>query len=66
MGNDGEPIYIDVNFDAICTDEMILQVGGSINDLYGYQTDGIYLPEDFNSDGSLKDGVASSGAAKTR
>jgi TonB-linked SusC/RagA family outer membrane protein len=64
LGNDGEPIYIDVNFDAICTDEMILQVGGSVNDLYGYQTDGIYLPEDFNPDGSLKEGVASSGAGE--
>ncbi|MBK8704303.1 MAG: SusC/RagA family TonB-linked outer membrane protein [Saprospiraceae bacterium] len=44
LGNDGEPIYIDVNFDAISTDEVILQVGGAINDLYGYKTDGIYLP----------------------
>jgi len=64
LGNDGEPIYIDVNFDAICTDEMILQVGGSINDLYGYQTDGIYLPEDFNSDGSPKVGVPTAGAGE--
>jgi TonB-linked SusC/RagA family outer membrane protein len=64
LGNDGEPIYIDVNFDAICTDEMILQVGGSINDLYGYQTDGIYLPDDFNPDGSVKDGVPSAGAGE--
>jgi len=64
LGNDGQPIYIDVNFDAICTDEMILQVGGSINDLYGYQTDGIYLPSDFNPDGSLKDGVPSAGAGE--
>ncbi len=64
LGNDGQPIYIDVNFDAICTDEMILQVGGSINDLYGYQTDGIYLPEDFNSDGSPKVGVPTAGAGE--
>jgi len=64
LGDDGQPIYIDVNFDAICTDEMILQVGGSINDLYGYQTDGIYLPEDFNPDGTPKAGVPTAGAGE--
>ncbi len=64
LGNDGQPIYIDVNFDAISTDEVILQVGGSINDLYGYQTNGIYLPEDFNADGSPKVGVPTAGAGE--
>lgn len=64
LGNDGEPIFIDVNFDAISTDEVILEVGGSINDLYGYQTDGIYLPSDFNSDGTPADGVATAGAGE--
>lgn len=64
LGNDGEPIYIDVNFDAISTDEVILQVGGSINDLYGYKTDGIYLPSDFNPDGTPKDGVPTAGAGE--
>ncbi len=64
LGNDGQPIYIDVNYDAISTDEMILQVGGSVNDLYGYQTDGIYLPGDFKPDGSVKDGVPSAGAGE--
>lgn len=64
LGNDGEPIYIDVNFDAISTDEVILQVGGSINDLYGYKTNGIYLPDDFNPDGSPKAGVATAGAGE--
>lgn len=64
LGNDGEPIYIDVNFDAISTDEVILQVGGSINDLYGYTTDGIYLPGDFNPDGTPADGVATAGAGE--
>jgi TonB-dependent starch-binding outer membrane protein SusC len=64
LGNDGEPIYIDVNFDAISTDEVILQVGGSINDLYGYETDGIYLPGDFNEDGTPATGVATAGAGE--
>ncbi len=64
LGNDGEPIYIDVNFDAISTDEVILQVGGSINDLYGYKTDGIYLPSDFNPDGTPADGVPTAGAGE--
>ncbi|MFH6768818.1 TonB-dependent receptor [Gaetbulibacter aquiaggeris] len=64
LGNDGEPIFIDVNFDAISTDEVILQVGGSINDLFGYKTDGIYLPGDFNPDGSPKDGVPTAGAGE--
>jgi len=64
LGADGEPIYIDVNFDAINTDEVILQVGGSINDLFGYETDGIYLPEDFNADGSIKEGVPTAGAGE--
>lgn len=64
LGNDGEPIYIDVNFDAISTDEVILQIGGSINDLYGYRTDGIYLPGDFNSDGSPVAGVPTAGAGE--
>lgn len=64
LGNDGEPIFIDVNFDAISTDEIILQVGGSINDLYGYQTDGIYLPGDFNPDGTPADGVPTAGAGE--
>ena len=64
LGNDGEPIYIDVNFDAISTDEVILQVGGSINDLYGYTTDGIYLPSDFNSDGTPAEGVPTAGAGE--
>ena len=64
LGIDGEPIYIDVNFDAISTDEVILQVGGSINDLYGYKTDGIYLPSDFNSDGTPADGVPTAGAGE--
>jgi len=64
LGGDGEPIYIDVNFDAISTDEVILQVGGSINDLYGYQTDGIYLPSDFNPDGSPIAGVPTAGAGE--
>lgn len=64
LGKDGEPIYIDVNFDAISTDEVILQVGGTINDLYGYQTDGIYLPGDFNPDGSPAEGVATAGAGE--
>ena len=64
LGNDGEPIYIDVNFDAISTDEVILQVGGSINDLYGYKTDGIYLASDFNPDGAPKDGVPTAGAGE--
>jgi hypothetical protein len=53
-----------VNFDAISTDEVILQEGGSINDLYGYETDGIYLPGDFNPDGSPADGVATAGAGE--
>lgn len=64
LGSDGEPIFIDVNFDAISTDEVILQVGGSINDLYGYQTDGIYLPEDFTEDGIPAPGVATAGAGE--
>lgn len=64
LGNDGEPIFIDVNFDAISTDEVILQVGGSINDLYGYTTDGIYLPTDFNPDGTPIDGVPTAGAGE--
>lgn len=64
LGNDGEPIFIDVNFDAISTDEVILQVGGSINDLYGYTTDGIYLPSDFNPDGTPAAGVATAGAGE--
>jgi TonB-linked SusC/RagA family outer membrane protein len=64
LSNDGEPIYIDVNFDAISTDEVILQVGGSINDLYGYRTDGIYLPGDFNPDGTPADGVPTAGAGE--
>ena len=64
LGSDGEPIYIDVNFDAISTDEVILQVGGAINDLYGYVTDGIYLPDDFNADGTPTDGVATAGAGE--
>ena len=64
LGNDGEPIYIDVNFDAISTDEVILQVGGSINDLYGYKTDGIYLPSDFNADGTPMDNVPTAGAGE--
>ncbi len=64
LGNDGEPIFIDVNFDAINTDEIILQVGGSINDLYGYTTDGIYLPGDFNPDGTPANGVATAGAGE--
>lgn len=64
LGKDGEPIYIDVNFDAICTDEVILQVGGSINDLFGYKTDGVYLPSDFNPDGTPKTGVATAGAGE--
>lgn len=64
LGNDGEPIFIDVNFDAISTDEVILKVGGSINDLYGYQTDGLYLPEDFNPDGTPAEGVATAGAGE--
>ena len=64
LGVDGEPIFIDVNYDAISTDEVILQVGGSINDLFGYQTDGIYLPDDFNPDGSPAAGVATAGAGE--
>lgn len=64
LGRDGEPIYIDVNFDAIVTDEVILQVGGSINDLFGYETDGIYLPEDFSADGTVKPGVPTAGAGE--
>jgi hypothetical protein len=64
LGNDGEPIYIDVNFDAISTDEEILQVGGSINDLYGYLTEGIYLPGDFNPDGTPVEGVPTAGAGE--
>jgi TonB-linked SusC/RagA family outer membrane protein len=64
LGNDGEPIFIDVNFDSISTDEIILQVGGSINDLYGYTTDGIYLPSDFNPDGTPADGVPTAGAGE--
>lgn len=64
LGNDGEPIYIDVNFDAISTDEVILQVGGAINDLYGYVTEGIYLPGDFNPDGTPVDGVPTAGAGE--
>ncbi|UAM97146.1 TonB-dependent receptor [Polaribacter litorisediminis] len=64
LGNDGEPIFIDVNFDSISTDEVILQVGGSINDLFGYTTDGIYLPGDFNPDGTPVAGVATAGAGE--
>jgi TonB-dependent starch-binding outer membrane protein SusC len=64
LGNDGEPIYIDVNFDAISTDEVILKVGGSINDLYGYKTNGIYLPGDFKPDGTPVAGVPTAGAGE--
>ena len=64
LGNDAEPIYIDVNFDAISTDEIILQVGGSINDLYGYRTAGVYLPSDFNPDGTPVEGVPTAGAGE--
>jgi len=64
LGSDGEPIFIDVNFDAISTDEVILQEGGAINDLYGYLTNGIYLPGDFNPDGTPADGVPTAGAGE--
>ncbi len=32
-------------------------VGESLGDMYGYKYDGIYTTDDFNEDGSLKDGV---------
>jgi TonB-linked SusC/RagA family outer membrane protein len=64
LGNGGDPIFINVPFDSIVTDEVILQVGGSINDLFGYTTDGIYLPSDFNPDGTPAAGVATAGAGE--
>jgi TonB-linked SusC/RagA family outer membrane protein len=72
LGVDDSPIYIDVNFDNICKDEVILQIGGSINDMYGYKTDGVYVTEDFNEveddEGNiklvLKEDVAGMGAGE--
>lgn len=64
LGGDGQPIYIDVNFDGIYSDEVILEVGGSINDFFGYKSDGLYLPEDFDSNGDLFSGVPTAGSGE--
>jgi hypothetical protein len=61
LGRDGEPIYIDVNFDTKVVDEVILEVGGSINNIFGYQSDGIYTAADFDSNGDLLPGIPNEG-----
>lgn len=53
LGQGGQPIFVDVNFDNIIKDEVILEEGGEIGSIFGYQQDGIYLPEDFDADGNL-------------
>lgn len=53
LGQGGQPIFVDVNFDNIIKDEVILQEGGEIGSLFGYVQDGIYQPEDFDSSGNL-------------
>lgn len=39
--------------------------GTRISEMYGYVPDGFYQAEDFNADGSLKDGVVASGLVST-
>lgn len=58
LGQNGVPIYLTVNC-LTGYNAVILQEGGEIGDFYGYVTDGIYLPSDFESDGyTPKAGVA--------
>ncbi|MDF1548702.1 MAG: SusC/RagA family TonB-linked outer membrane protein [Bacteroidales bacterium] len=64
LGRDGEPIYIDVNFDTKVKDEVILQVGGSINDYFGYKVEGIYTAADYDVNGDLLPAVPSEGAGE--
>jgi len=61
LGRDAEPIYIDVNFDTKVVDEVILEVGGSINNIFGYQTDGIYTDADFDSNGDMLPNIPNEG-----
>jgi len=61
LGRDGQPIYIDVNFDTKVIDEVILEVGGSINNIFGFQQDGIYTDTDFDLNGDLLPGIPSEG-----
>lgn len=53
LGQGGQPIFVDVNFDNIVRDEIILEEGGEIGSIFGYVQDGIYLPEDFDDSGNL-------------
>lgn len=53
LGQGGQPIYVDVNFDNIVKDEIILQEGGKIGSIFGYVQEGIYQPEDFDASGDL-------------
>ena len=53
LGQGGQPIYVDPNFDNVIKDEVILEEGGEIGALFGYIQEGLYQPEDFDSSGDL-------------
>lgn len=58
LGQNGAPIYLGVTC-LSGQNAVILQEGGSVGDLYGYETIGVYGQNDFEADGRTpKEGAA--------
>lgn len=66
LGQNGAPIYLPVSFMSGNAGQqaVILREGGSIGEIYGYVTEGVYGANDFYSDGTPKKGVAVAGVGE--
>lgn len=66
LGQNGAPIYLTANFISGSAGQqaVILEEGGRIGTVYGYEAIGVYGANDFYGDGTVKPGVAVEGVGE--
>lgn len=66
LGQNGAPMYLAANFISSSAGQqaVILNEGGSVGQIYGYEVEGVYGANDFYNDGTPKPGVAVEGVGE--
>lgn len=66
LGQNGAPIFLGINFitGASGQQAVILEEGGVIGQLYGYEAAGVYGANDFYTDGTPKPGIPTAGVGE--
>lgn len=66
LGQNGAPIYLGISYLSGSQGQqaIILREGGSIGEIYGYESVGVYGANDFYNDGTPKEGVAIAGVGE--